>query len=350
LPTGHGGSSLASAGASGEATSASAGTAGTAGTAGAAGAAGNAGQSMAGAASAGASGSHQAGGSGGQSGVANQGGTGAEGGGDKAPARTRPRILIALHGSNGLANNADWDDQWTYVRANLDGYWGNNAGISGQEEAALWEKIAGRILITEWDSVDKADFVSPNQFTGAEQYMPGVIVNREQICLYADPPSLWNGTTIADASANYVTNAAVSAAHRFKSVCTGFQPFAPGALTGAASAAYQDSAATFIEYPATAWTSGAQKDNFVSSWKATHAKGGGFIWFNSIYGDTTIHDWLTSTKAAYSAIQAMGDVIQAKDVIILMNYGGRLPSVPETANGVAAESTTGIAYWLLHQP
>jgi hypothetical protein len=268
---------------------------------------------------------------------------------DAGPARMRPRILIALHGSNGLANNADWDSRWTYVREHLDGFWGNNAGISAAEEAALWKKIAGRTLITEWDSVDKAHFVSPDIFTGAESFMPAVVVNREQICLYADPVSLWDGTTVADAIANYVTNPAVAVGHRFKSVCTGFQPFAQGALTGAALAAFNNSAATFVEYPATAWTLGGQKDNFTNAWKATHAKGSAFIWFDSIYPDTTIHDWLTSTQAAYSDFQAMG-LLQPNDVILLMNYSGRLPSVPEAVGGIAAESTTGIAYWLLHQP
>lgn len=262
--------------------------------------------------------------------------------------RSRPRILIALHGSNGLANNADWDSQWPYVRQHLDGFWGNNAGISAQEEAALWKKIVGRTLFTEWDSVDKAHFVSPDVFTGAEQFMPGVVINREAICLYADAFSDWEGTTIADAVANYVTNPAVDVPHRFKGVCTGFQPFAQADLKGAALAAFQASVATFIEYPATAWTLGGQKDNFVNIVKATHAKGSSFIWFDSIYDDTTIHDWFASTKAAYGDFEAMG-LLQSKDVILLMNYGGRLPSVPETVAGEPAESTTGIAYWLLHQ-
>ncbi len=297
-------------------------------------------------------GSNEVGGASGFSGATaggmNVGGVVVGGGGGGAPTRMGPRILIALHGSNALANNADWDNQWTYVRAHLDGYWGNNAGISAQEEAALWKKISGRTLFTEWDSVDKAAFVSPNQFTGAEQYMPGITINREQICLYADPASLWNGNRVADAKANYVDDAAVQAAHRFKNVCTGFQPFAPGALTGAALSAFKDSAATFIEYPAAAWTQGAQKDNFVSDWKATHAKGGAFVWFDSIYAATTIHEWFTSTQAAYTDIASMG-LIQPQDVIVLINYSGRLPSVPESANGQAAESTTGIAYWLLHQ-
>ncbi len=80
-----------------------------------------------------------------------------------------------------------------------------------------------------------------------------------------------------------------------------------------------------------------------------HAKGGAFIWFDSIYAATTIHEWLTATQAAYTDIAAMG-VIQPQDVIVLINYSGRLPSVPEAVDGQAAELTTGIAYWLLHQP
>jgi hypothetical protein len=304
-------------------------------------------------------------------GAAGTGGTG--GSADAGPQRTRPLILIALTGSNALAETAAWDDQWTYVRANLDGFWGNNAGISPQDEAALWKKIDGRLLISEWDSVDKADFVSPTLFTAAEPFMPGIVVDRQQICLFTTDLWDWDGTTIADAIANYVTNPSVMpATNRFQSVCTGFEPQAVGALlgvgdagpiveagaaaeigdggdAGAAIAAYEASSATFVELLSPLATGGVWADQVAALWKATHEKGGRFIWFNSITTTTTPEDWLASTQTAYQNFKAQG-LIQPNDVIALVNYNGQIPSVPEVLpDGGAAATTTGIAYWLLHQ-
>jgi hypothetical protein len=310
-------------------------------------------------------------GSGGDAGTGGGGGTG--GSLDAGPARTRPLILIALTGSNALAETAAWDDQWTYVRANLDGFWGNNAGISPQDEAALWKKINGRLLISEWDSVDQADFVSPVLFTAAEPYMPGIVVDRQQICLYTNDLSNWNGTTIAEANANYVTNpSVVPATNRFQSVCTGYDPQAVGALlgvgdagpivaagaaaeigdggdAGAAIAAYEASAGTFVELLSPLATGGVWATQVEALWQATHAKGGRFIWFNSITTTTTPEEWLANTQTAYQNFKALG-LIQPNDVIALVNYGGQMPSVPEVLpDGGAAATTTGIAYWLLHQ-
>ena len=115
----------------------------------------------------------------------------------------RPRVFMGLTGSNFLADSdGTVHEQWTYVRQNLDGIWGNNANVTAEEEASLWCKIATRTLITEWDAVpDRPDagWVPVGIFSGAQAAHPDLVINREAISFWPPSPSSWEGVTIASA-------------------------------------------------------------------------------------------------------------------------------------------------------
>lgn len=64
-------------------------------------------------------------------------GGGQASGGTRGSFTGRPRVFMAQHGFKDQANDDELDSQLSYLRENLDGLWGNNAGVSFEEEARL---------------------------------------------------------------------------------------------------------------------------------------------------------------------------------------------------------------------
>jgi len=272
----------------------------------------------------------------------------------------RPRVFMGLTGSNFLADSdGTVDEQWTYVRQNLDGIWGNNANVTAEEEASLWCKIATRTLITEWDAVPDgpdAGWVPVGIFSGAQAAHPDLVINREAISFWPPSPSSWEGVTIASANAEYVTNTSVPAWELYGSVYTGWQPqeFATP-LDGGAEQAFDQAGGTAFECPLDACLGGAIYQDAFNIITAIHAQGKPFVWFASNNTVPPRPDWPTVFKNTYNYFSMMG-LWQPNDVVMIINYDlpdsgtGGFPPVPETlADGGDAPTVTGMLYWALHQ-
>ncbi|MGS5086173.1 hypothetical protein ACVC7V_06655 [Hydrogenophaga sp. A37] len=266
----------------------------------------------------------------------------------------RPRVFIALHGNNQLADNASLDAQWTYVRQNAHGIWGNNANISDAQSASLIRKMTTRNLITEYPVPSGAAAWLPlSAFNNLQVLYPDLdqSLNPEAIAFYTSDISRWNGRTVAQAEAIY-TNPAASATRRYGGVYTGWQPqnFDPANAkyiynNPNALMAFRSSKGTFIECPLGACTSGKLGEAFRRAIRETHVRGRPFIWFASNSGSP---GWLAAFQATYNAVATEG-LWRSEDVIAIVNYGGVYPKVPEAVGGVAADTSTGLAYWALQQ-
>jgi hypothetical protein len=268
----------------------------------------------------------------------------------------RPRVFITLHGNNELASNAGLDVQWTYVRQNAHGIWGNNANISDALSASLIRKMTTRNLITEFPVPSGTSAWLPlRAFNNLQELYPDLAqsLNPEAIAFYTSDISRWNGRTVAQAEAIY-TNPAASASRRYGAVYTGWQPqnFDP---TNAkyiynnpnALMAFRSSKGTFIECPLGACTSGKLGEAFRRAIRETHVRGRPFIWFAS-NARSTNPGWLAAFQATYNAVAAEG-LWRPEDVIAIVNYDGGYPKVPEAVGGIAADTATGLAYWALQQ-
>lgn len=266
----------------------------------------------------------------------------------------RPRVFVSLHGNNELANNNALDSQWAYVRQNLDGIWGNNAGITVDESARLFRKISTRNLITEYPVPQAGTgFLPLDAFTGIQRTQPDLLLNPEAIAFYTSDASRWNGRSVAQAEAIY-TNPAAPAGQRYASVYTGWQPqnfdaTNPKYLYPNPSAvlAFRSSKGTFLECPVGACTSGKLGESFRRAIRETHVRGRPFIWFASNRYNGRL-GWLASFQSTYNAIAAE-NLWRSDDVIAVLSYEGAYPKVPESVGGVAADTATGLAYWALQQ-
>jgi hypothetical protein len=261
----------------------------------------------------------------------------------------RPRVFMALHGSNALANDASTDDQWAYVREHLDGIWGNNAKVSFEEEARLFSKITTRNLITEWplSSDAAAPWKGVSLFSGAQSGHPELKINREAIALFTSDPSLWNGRTIASAQQEYVTNPTAPEWMGYKSVMTGWLPQEfEKPLQGDAGAAFQQGNGAFLECPRAVCTGGDLAREVADVMEAQHAKGDPFVWFAS---NNDQPGWAKEFQDQYNFIRDQG-LWRENDVVMVINYGGKYPALPETGpDGQPADTVTGMLYWALHQ-
>lgn len=268
----------------------------------------------------------------------------------------RPRVFVALHGNNQLADDAALDAQWTYVRQNAHGIWGNNANITDAQSASLIRKMTTRNLITEYPVPSgTAAWLPLNSFNNLQVLNPDLdqTLNPEAIAFYSSDIGRWNGRTVAQAEAIY-TNPAASANRRYGAVYTGWQPQNfdptnpryiynnPNALM-----AFRSSKGTFIECPLGACTSGKLGEAFRRAIRETHVRGRPFIWFAS-NARSTNPGWLASFQATYNAVAAEG-LWRSEDVIAIVNYDGAYPKLPEAVGGVAADTSTGLAYWALQQ-
>ena len=176
------------------------------------------------------------------------------------------------------------------------------------------------------------------------------MIDREALALYTGNPADWNGRTVASANANFVTNPNAPTWQLYKSVFTGWQPQEfQKPLTGAAALAFKDGKGTFVECPLDGCAGGGLGDDMTAAIIAIHAQGDPFVWFAS--NNTTPPDpgWPAKFKLTY-AYFAGKKLWQPRDVVMMMiNYGGMFPDVPETANGQDAPTVTGLLYWALHQ-
>lgn len=267
----------------------------------------------------------------------------------------RPRVFISLHGNNQLADNAALDAQWTYVRQNAHGIWGNNANISDAQSASLIRKMSTRNLITEYPVPSGgASWLPLLAFNNLQVLYSDLndTLNPEAIAFYTSDTSRWNGRTVAQAEAIYTDPAALPT-RRYGAVYTGWQPqnfdpTNPRYIYANANAllAFRSSKGTFIECPLGACTSGKLGEAFRRAIRETHVRGRPFIWFASNSGSP---GWLAAFQATYNAIAAEG-LWRSEDVIAIVNYSGSYPIVPETlGGGVAADTSMGLAYWALQQ-
>lgn len=267
----------------------------------------------------------------------------------------RPRVFVALHGNNQLADNAALDAQWTYVRQNAHGIWGNNANISDAQSASLIRKMTTRNLITEYPVPSGgASWLPLLAFNNLQVLYSDLndTLNPEAIAFYTSDTSRWNGRTVAQAEAIYTDPTALPT-RRYGAVYTGWQPqnfdpTNPRYIYANANAllAFRSSKGTFIECPLGACTSGKLGEAFRRAIRETHVRGRPFIWFASNSGSP---GWLAAFQATYNAIAAEG-LWRSEDVIAIVNYSGRYPAVPESlGGGVAADTSMGLAYWALQQ-
>lgn len=267
----------------------------------------------------------------------------------------RPRVFISLHGNNQLADNAALDAQWTYVRQNAHGIWGNNANISDAQSASLIRKMTTRNLITEYPVPSGGASWQPLLAFNNLQVLYSDLndtLSPEAIAFYTSDTSRWNGRTVAQAEAIYTDPTALPT-RRYGAVYTGWQPqnfdpTNPRYIYANANAllAFRSSKGTFIECPLGACTSGKLGEAFRRAIRETHVRGRPFIWFASNSGSP---GWLAAFQATYNAIAAEG-LWRSEDVIAIVNYGGVYPKLPETlGGGVAADTSMGLAYWALQQ-
>ncbi len=277
----------------------------------------------------------------------------------------RPRVFMAMHGSNDLAK-ATHDNQWTYVRQYLDGIWHNDAGISIDEEASIYRKIKARVMIQEQDRLEKTSNWTPlSLYTGVQGKYPDLKIVREAMAIYkgyeqGDAVSLWNANDVTVARAEYVTHPGLPASDRwqtFKRIYAGWQPF-PFVLSSDphdkqlidntdAEKVFNEAQGQFVECGGNACRAHLRRA-LLNAIRMTHTTDRPFIWFNG-YSDSDPAQWFQFTKNQYYMLEAE-KVLRPNDVVMIINYWGKMPKVPEAdARGEALPTATGTLYWLLHQ-
>ncbi len=259
-----------------------------------------------------------------------------------------PRVFMAMHGSNALANDPSKDAQWSYVRSHLDGIWGNNAKMSVEEQARLWRKVATRNLVSVQALHSKLE--NPGNLSKVAEVDKSLAIKREAISLYTSKPQEWTGKTIAGFAANYVTNPNVAASQRYTEVWTGWSMHNwVTKPTGAAGKAIDESAGVFVECGAGVCTAGPRQQNLVLAITEAHAQGKHFMWFANtqipLYGTSGA---LGRFQSTYNMLRSKG-LWRTNDVVMLINYQGKYKDVPETVDGQPADTITGMLYWALQQ-
>lgn len=265
----------------------------------------------------------------------------------------RPRVFIPLTGNNDLATNAGYDAQWSYVRQNAHGIWGNNAGITDAESGALIRKLTTRNLITEFPVPSPGSAWWPLEaFTNVQRLYSDILLQPEGIAFYTDNPGNWNGRNLADATAIY-TDPTAPVTQRYRGVYTGWQPYNFDAgnskylyANPSAILAFRSSKGTFVECPVNLCAGGPFGDMFRRAIRETHVRGRPFIWFTS--NNSMSSGWLTAFQETYNAIAAEG-LWKPEDAVVIVNYGGSYPKVPESVGSAAADTAMGLAYWAIKQ-
>ncbi len=264
---------------------------------------------------------------------------------------------MAFHGMNAVANNRSLDPQWRFVQRHLDGFWGNNAAISGDEIARLVNTSDTRQLITESDFRGQPFFVETYDYV--ERIDPSIDFRREAITFYTSEPSRWDGTTIADARqaverANYGPGD-----DRYTNVFTGWQPqnfytnmvrqYPPIPPGSSAERAVFSGDGIFVECPHDVCNGVEYEDGFFRAMRIARQTGQRFVWLASRLPGQPRSGWLQEFQTMYNRVTAEG-LWRPGDIVVVIAYNGEYPTVPETnGNGQAADTTTGIMYWALNR-
>lgn len=275
----------------------------------------------------------------------------------------RPEVYLALHGNEGLLGNTD--RQWSYVRANLDGLWGNPFDLSrGFDDSVsksiqLTRKVATRKLIVE-HSIAAAgscrSFINDYYFTQVERRSGDISFDRSGVALYsAENPNCWG------------VNGGVPAARRFygglgyDDVHVLFQPQNLGGTVNAASfptivpgssgdVAYRSGDGVVVECPTDACTDPIFGVPFLQAIRDAHARGVGFTWFTGYSRSYGLggNGWLAAVQRTYRLVDEQVGWREG-DAIVVINYDGYRALPERNSNGTPADTTTGIVAWLLEQ-
>lgn len=284
----------------------------------------------------------------------------------------RPRVFMAMHGSNELAEgDATMDAAWAYVRTCLDGIYGNTAYIDIDTQAKLWRKINTRALfgIVNANGVaDDPDPVFPTlyhpPFWGVEDHYPDIRLNRLGVVVYSLYPSLWENATVDELKLSYTAwpnpDPTVSRQQVFESVYVGYalrgwlDPSVPpfGALSNPGAAqANVDADGVMVECIGGLCGSGGDfGDGFLELLRTARAQNQRFMMFvSNSSGDDVRTGWLEDLQAEYKKAADEG-LWRTDDIVMVINYNGDYPRLPMLdANGQPADTVTGMLYWALHQ-
>lgn len=269
----------------------------------------------------------------------------------------RPRVFMAFHGTNALANNSSLDSQWSFVRQNLDGLWGNNAAISGDEIARVTNKVDTRQLITESDFRGSSFFVETYDYV--ERIDPRIDFEREALTFYTSEPSRWDGDTIAAARVAVDRASYGAGDDKYTNVFTGWQPqnfytdivrqYPPIPAGSSAERAVFEGDGIFVECPHDVCNGVEYEDGFFRAMRIARQTNQKFVWLASRLPGQPQAGWLQEFQTMYNRVSAEG-LWRPGDIVVVIAYGGQYPIVPErNANGHAADTTTGIMYWALSQ-
>lgn len=276
----------------------------------------------------------------------------------------RPDVYLAYHGSEQLLGNRD--HLWPYVRANLDGLWANpfvpvpDTFASLSRAIELTRKVETRNLIVEHPIANGSScegFRNDWYQTEVEKLAPDIRYNRVAAAIYAGTnPNCWGAAGGISHGMNVYRN------QGYDTVYTLYQPQNLGNSVNSASfptispgssgdIAYRNSGGVVLECPIDACTDPTFGAPFWQAIQEAHARGVPFVWFTgppTAYGRGT-SGWLAQVQATYN-IGAFFGLWRSGDKIVLINYHGAYPSLPEAnPDGSPADTTTGVLRWLLTQ-
>jgi len=275
----------------------------------------------------------------------------------------RPEVYLALHGNEGLLGATD--SRWSFVRAHLDGLWGNPFELSRgfddsvSKSIALIRKVATRRLVVEHSIAAGGGcraFVGDRYFREIEQRSGNISFDREGVALYAgENPNCWG------------VNGGVAAARQFygrfgyDDVYALYQPQNLGNRVNAAAfptivpgssgdTALRTSDGVVIECPTDACTNPVFGAPVLDGVRQARARGQSFTWFTGYsrsYGLGST-GWLSTVQRTYNLI---ADTVgwREGDAVVVINYDGYRALPERNANGTPADTTTGIVAWLLEQ-
>ncbi len=272
------------------------------------------------------------------------------------PLPNRPRVFMALHGNNQIANDPGLDSQWSFVRENVDGIWGNPVGMDAGEIGRLINKVDTRQFIAEAALPPAGTPIEVPTFEYVEQQNPGLFLRREGVAFYTDQPSLWDGRSVAGIRGK-IPLVGPQRKPLYDHVYTGWQPYnflntdsrsiRPGS---SADRALDDGDGLFVECPsrACAEPQNGLGPNFRAAIQEAHANGRPFIWFASRPPSLTGSGWLQQFQMTYNSIRDAG-LWRRGDIVMVISYDGSYPIVPETVDGQPADTIMGSIYWALKQ-
>ncbi len=273
-----------------------------------------------------------------------------------------PRVFLALHGAQEVVSD-DKDEQWSYVRNNLDGIWNNSAKMTVEDQVKIWNKVKTRNTISEVDfpADPNAKLPSATGLAAASKEDPSIKLNREAVAMYTSDPKRWDGRSFNDVVKQYVTGSDVPVEYRYKAIYTGWSArnwvdptlsakhadISQGTITGQAATIQEQAAGQFVECGHGACAKeGPHAEGLERAIRSSHAKNEPFIWFTSPGPDG--EPQVQNFKDTYNLLKSKG-LWRSNDAVVMINYRGDFPMLPETVNGQPANSVTGMLYWALKQ-